>query len=152
MTTSLNKKSLISLFGLVMAAFGAMAADETWLTDFDAAMAQAKAENKVILVEFHGSDWCPPCIKLNNEILSKDAFKSFAESSLILVNADFPRKTKLPEAQQEHNNALARKFGVQVFPTVVLVDKNGNVLDKIVGFPRGGVEGFIASIKDKAAS
>ena len=144
--------ALTLITGLLFAATTAHAGKDGWLTNFDEALALAKAEGKHILVEFQGSDWCPPCIKLNNEVLTQDAFKALAESSLVLVDADFPRRSKLPEAQQVHNDELARKFGVQYFPTVLILDGEGNVLDKLVGFPRGGLDGFLKFITDKTDS
>lgn len=141
--------SILPMFGLLLAAVTLHASGEGWLTDFEKAIAQAKEQNKVVLVEFHGSDWCPPCIKLNDEVLSTDAFKKMAESSLVLVNADFPRKSKLPEAQQAHNNELAQKYGVKYFPTVLLISPDGEVLDKMVGFPKGGLDGFLSFIEAK---
>jgi thioredoxin-related protein len=146
----MTKKILLPLMSLFLATAAVQAAGKDWLTDYDAAVAKAKEENKILLVEFHGSDWCPPCIKLNNEVLSTDSFKALAEESLVLVNADFPRKTSLPEAQQAHNDKLAQKFGVRYFPTVLLIDAEGNVLDKMVGFPKGGLDGFLSFIKAKA--
>lgn len=142
-------KHILPFICLLTAAFTVQAAGEGWLKDFDKAIAQAKEENKVVLVEFHGSDWCPPCIKLNKEVLSTDAFKDLAESSLVLVDADFPRKSKLPEEQMDHNDALAKKYGVKYFPTVLLISAEGEVLDKMVGFPKGGLEGFLSFIKAK---
>jgi thioredoxin-related protein len=146
------KKILLPLMSLVLATAAVHAGGKDWLTDYDAAVAKAKEENKILLVEFHGSDWCPPCIKLNNEVLSTDSFKALADESLVLVNADFPRKTSLSEAQQAHNDKLAQKFGVRYFPTVLLIDAEGNVLDKLVGFPQGGLDGFLSFIKAKTPS
>lgn len=137
---------------LTIAVAAAHAGGKDWHTDYDAAVAKAKEENKILLVEFHGSDWCPPCIKLNNEVLSTEAFKTLADESLVLVNVDFPRKTSLPEAQQEHNNQLAQKFGARYFPTVLLVDTEGKVLDKMVGYPKGGLDGFLSFIKAQTDS
>lgn len=152
-TTIMKKIHFIAaLTGLLLGALSAHAGKDGWLTNFDDALSQAKAEGKHILVEFHGSDWCPPCIKLNNEVLTQDAFKSLASSSLVLVDADFPRKTKLSEEQMAHNDELARKFGIQYFPTVVIIDGEGNVQDKIVGFPEGGLEGFVEFIKNSTDS
>jgi thioredoxin-related protein len=148
----ITKKILLPFMSLFIAVAAVHAGGKDWLTDYDAAVAKAKAENKILLVEFHGSDWCPPCIKLNNEVLSTDSFKSLANESLVLVNADFPRKTSLPEAQQEHNDELARKFGVRYFPTVLLIDAEGKVLDKMVGFPKGGLDGFLSFIKAQTPS
>ena len=149
----LKKLSIITtIAGLLLGAVSAHASGDGWLTNYDDALAQAKAEGKHILVEFHGSDWCPPCIKLNKEVLSTDGFKSLAESSLVLVDADFPRKSKLPADQMAHNDALAKKFGVQYFPTVLIIDSEGNVLDQMVGFPKGGLDGFVKFITDKTGS
>ena len=141
-----------ALLATLLGAISAQGSGEGWLTDYEAALSKAKEENKIILIDFQGSDWCPPCIKLNNEVFSTDKFKTVAEKSLILVVADFPKKTKLPEEQLEHNNALAKKFGIQYFPTVLLVDQNGEVLDKMVGFPQGGVPGFLKFVEAKAVS
>ena len=141
----------IALASMLLGAASAQAG-EGWLHDYDKALAEAKAEGKHVLVEFHGSDWCPPCIKLNKEVLSKDAFKSFADEKLVLVDADFPRKKELPADLKAHNMKLAEQFGVQYFPTVLIIDAEGKVLDKMVGFPRGGLEGFLQFIKDKTDS
>lgn len=135
----------MSLFSAV-----ACAADKAWLTDYEEALAKAKAEDKVLLIEFHGSDWCPPCIKLNQEVLTKDEFKAYAKESLVLLNVDFPRKTALSDEQRSHNEALAEKFGLQGVPMVVLLDGDGNILDKNVGFPRGGLDGFMDFVKSAA--
>ena len=121
------------------------------MNNYDKALSQAKAEGKFVLVEFHGSDWCPPCIKLNKEVLTKDAFKKLAESTLVLVDADFPRKTEIPAEVKAHNEALAKAFGVQYFPTVLIIDGDGKVLDKVVGFPEGGLDGFLKFITDQTS-
>jgi len=143
------KNRLLTLVAVFAAALTLTAGGkEDWHTDFDQAMKVAKEEKKVLMVEFHGSDWCPPCMKLNKEVLSTDAFKGIAESSLILVNADFPRKTALPEEQQAHNEGLAKRFGIRGFPTVVLINHKGEELDRVVGFPRGGLDGFLAFLED----
>ena len=143
---------IVTLAGLLFGALNVHAAKDGWLTNYDEALAKAKAENKYVLVEFHGSDWCPPCIKLNEEVLTKAAFKELADASLVLVNADFPRKTKLPEAQQAHNKELAGKFGIEGLPTVLILDGDGKLLDKMVGFPRGGLDGFLSFIKAQTSS
>lgn len=143
------KKILFPIAVLLAATSGAHAGKDGWLTNYDEALTQAKEENKIVLVEFHGSDWCPPCIKLNDEVLSTKAFKKVAKDDLVLLNVDFPRKTKLSEEQREHNQALAEKFGLRGVPMVLLLNHEGEVLDKMVGFPRGGLDGFLSFVKDK---
>jgi thioredoxin-related protein len=148
MKTLKNLSLVIALFGLALSVH---AGKDGWMSNYDQALSKAKAEGKFVLVEFHGSDWCPPCIKLNKEVLTKEAFKELAEEQLVLVDADFPRKTKLPAEQTAHNEALAGKFGIQYFPTVLIIDGNGKVLDKSVGFPEGGLEGFLKFITNKTS-
>lgn len=97
-----------------------------WLTDMDAARAEARSENKPILVFFTGSDWCGWCKKLSGEILAKPEFQSYANEKLVLLKLDFPRRSQLPAAEQQANNALAQKYGIRGFPTIVLLDKYGN--------------------------
>ena len=137
---------LVAAFGLAAAFTFAGSAKDGWMTDYEAALAQAKAQGKHVLIEFHGSDWCPPCIQLNKQILTQDAFKDYADKALVLVDADFPRKNPLPEAQLAHNEALAEKFGIQYFPTVIILNAEGKVLDQMVGFPDGGMDGFLSFI------
>lgn len=146
-----NLSLTIALAGLLFGAVSA-SAGENWLHDYDQALAQAKAEGKYVLVEFHGSDWCPPCIKLNKEVLSNEAFKSLADEKLVLVEADFPRRKELPAELKVRNTALAQKFGIEYFPTVLIIDEEGQVLDKMVGFPQGGLDGFLKFITDKTDS
>ena len=147
-----NVSLLAAMVSLVVSSTYGSSAKDGWMTDYESALAAAKEPGKPVLVEFHGSDWCPPCIQLNKQVLTQDAFKAYASEALVLVDADFPRKTELSEAQRAHNEALAEKFGVEYFPTVLILDSEGKVLDKMVGFPDGGLEGFLSFIKAQVES
>lgn len=144
------KKIILSLLLLSFASGWLSAADGSWLTNYEEALAKAKAEDKVLLIEFHGSDWCPPCMKLNAEVLSQKAFKDYAADALVLLNIDFPRKSPLSDEQRSHNEALAQKFGLQGVPMVVLLDAEGKELDRSVGFPRGGLDEFMEFVQSKS--
>jgi thiol-disulfide isomerase/thioredoxin len=147
LTREMTAMKLLLAGALAFAGSGLQAAGEGWLTNFDEASAIAKETGKHVMIEFHGSDWCPPCIKLNDEVLSTATFKDFAKDKLVLVNADFPRRSPLPADQRAHNQELAERFGITGFPTVVILDPAGNVLDKAVGYPRGGLDGFISFLE-----
>jgi thioredoxin-related protein len=89
-------------------------ASEGWETDFEKAKATAKAENKHILIDFSGSDWCGWCIKLDKEVFSQPAFKDYAKENLVLVLADFPRdKSNQSDALQKQNDKLSKEYGVR---------------------------------------
>ncbi len=115
---------LVSLFFATVLSVNA----QEWMTDLEEAKKVATEQNLKILVSFQGSDWCAPCIKLDKEILSSDAFITYATDHFVMVKADFPRrkKNKLSDTQQEKNNQLAEKYNQQGhFPLVVMLDKNG---------------------------
>jgi thioredoxin-related protein len=121
----------------------------TWLGDFNDATTEATKENKLILINFSGSDWCGPCIRLRKEILESSTFEDYAKDNLILVRADFPRqkKNQLDAAQVKRNEALADKYNPDgKFPFTLLVDKNGKILKEWDGFPNESPEKFVAEI------
>ncbi len=104
---------------------------QEWQTDINKAKELAATKNCNIILVFQGTDWCAPCIKLENEIWNSEEFKNYAKDNFVLLKAEFPRKkkNKLLEEQQEKNNQLAEKYNKQgYFPLVVVLDKNGNVL------------------------
>ncbi|MFD0792337.1 thioredoxin family protein [Mucilaginibacter litoreus] len=130
---------------ILLAAF----ANIGWLGDFNAAKAQAAKEHKLILINFSGSDWCGPCIRLRKEILETPEFDQYATEHLVLVRADFPRqkKNQLDKAQVKRNEALADKYNADgKFPYTLLVDENGRVLKEWDGFPNVSTANFIAQI------
>jgi thioredoxin-related protein len=103
----------------------------TWLSNFNEAQKIATNKHELILLNFSGSDWCGNCIRLRKEIFESDAFVQFADSNLVLVNADFPRssKNRLSAEQTKLNDALADKYNPDGnFPCTLLLDANGRVL------------------------
>jgi thioredoxin-related protein len=118
-----------------------------WLSDYKQAVAQAKSENKNILLDFTGSDWCPWCIRMDKEVLDTPEFKAFADKNLVLMLVDFPQTKQLPQKVQDQNNDLQQKFAAEGFPTFILVDKNGTVLGQQVGYLEGGPTAFIAKLE-----
>src|SRR6201996_5445471 len=125
----------------------------TWLGNFDVAKTQAAQEHKLILVNFSGSDWCGPCIRLRKEILESDAFTNYAADKLVLVRADFPRqkKNQLSKEQVKLNEALADKYNADgKFPFTLLIDDQGKVLKTWDGFPDESPEKFVAEINQFA--
>jgi thioredoxin-related protein len=80
------------------------AVQTAWQTDFQAAQARAKAQKKILLVAFTGSDWCPWCQKLKAEVFDKPPFATAAQKQFVLVDVDFPREKKLPAELKEQNS------------------------------------------------
>ena len=140
-----------SLFTVVAQADSSSADHAAWMTDFDAAKAKAEAENKPMLVDFTGSDWCIWCIKLDKEVFSKQAFRDYAAENFILVEIDFPRKKEQPAELKAQNEALAKKYGIRGFPTILILDADGEVI-KRTGYVRGGAEKYVEHLREILAS
>ena len=119
--------------------------DGLWMTDFEAAQKAAAEKNLPILIDFSGSDWCGWCIRLDKEVFATSAFQAFAKENLVLVLADFPRK-KLSAEQVARNEKLAKQYGVEGFPTVLLLDAKGDVKAR-TGYRPGGAEAYVEHLK-----
>ncbi len=122
-----------------------------WGGDLSKAQSEAKETNKLILLNFSGSDWCGPCIKLKKDIFESEKFNAFAEKKLILLRADFPRlkKNQLDKTQTAKNEEMAEKYNQEgKFPLTVLIDSKGNVLKSWDGYPSGTTpESFVIEIQ-----
>ena len=136
-----------TLFAAVaLISFAAFAQEANWMTDYDKAVEQAKTQNKVILLDFTGSDWCGWCMKMKQETLDTPAFKSYARKNLVLVEVDFPHNKPQTDAVKKQNGQLGQKFKVNGYPCFVLLDKDGNELGRQGGYLKGGPSAFIAKL------
>lgn len=122
-----------------------------WQNNLQQAEQTAAKEHKYILLNFSGSDWCGPCIRMHKEIFDNADFQQFASSALVMVNADFPRnkKNQLSKEQQALNNKMADAYNSQgSFPYTVLLDANGKLVKAWDGYPKEDVPSFIEDIKE----
>lgn len=133
--------SLMVLPGLICGAEG------LWLTDFEKAQAQAKAEKKLLLVDFTGSDWCPPCMRLKQEVFDGAKFQTEAPKQFVLVELDFPNSKEQPEDLKLQNRLLQRRYGITGYPSVLILDPAGNKITK-TGYRPGGDEAYIKHLQE----
>lgn len=141
-----TKHTLAAFVALMIAALPALAGPK-WYTDLDEAKAVAAKENKPLLVDFTGSDWCGYCIKLHAEVFDKPEFEAFAKN-YVLVELDFPSKKPQPPEEKAKNKATQAKFGVSGFPTVLLLDaKTGEAYGRQSGYgPGTGPKAYIEKL------
>lgn len=132
---------------VLMASVAALQAGDLWSTDYTATLQQAAAEKRNVLLEFTGSDWCPPCMQQAKQVFDQPEFADFAKDNLLLVKLDFPRRAAQDEATKKRNQDFAAQYSVEVFPTVILLDPAGKQLARQVGYPGGGVEAFLKWVK-----
>ena len=122
-------------------------AESTWLNDYKKAQQEAKASNKFLLLDFTGSDWCGWCKRLEQEILSQSQFENFARENLVLLEVDFPRaKPQSPELRKQ-NQELAQQYQVEGFPTIVVLNGDGQKLWQYDGYFPDGLTAFIAQLE-----
>ena len=117
-----------------------------WRTDYQAALADAKEQNRRVFLFFTGSDWCIWCKRLNAEILATPEFKAYAAENLVLVELDFPKGRAQPADVAAQNNSLAQKYRVRGFPTVVVLDSAGKFVNEL-GYQEGGPGPFLKQLK-----
>jgi len=121
-------------------------ANASWLTNFETAQAQARSEGKLLLIEFTGSDWCPPCIMLERQVFSQPEFAEYAAQRLVLLKVDFPRTKEQSAEQKAANEKLAERFEIDGFPTVIVLDSDGKKIGEL-GYMPGGSKAFVAALE-----
>jgi len=134
---------------LVATCAGALAAD--WQTDYAKALAMAKSQNKRVLLDFSGSDWCGGCIELRKRVFSRPDFSAYADKNLVLVEIDYPQRKKQSDELKKQNEKLSKQYGIDEkgFPTVMLLDPAGKKLREFTGYGGETAAGFIAWIEGK---
>ncbi len=147
----MKKQTLLAALALCLTTLNPLhAGGEGWVTDFEAAKKTATDEKKDLLLDFTGSDWCGWCIKLNEEVFSKEPFKAGTKDKFVMVELDFPRKKELEAKLKEQNDALQEKFQVQGFPTIMLCDASGKPYAK-TGYQPGGPEKYVTYLDELRA-
>ena len=133
---------------ICVGAASATSTPDGWTDDFEAAQKQAEREDKLLLVDFSGSDWCGWCKKLDDEVFSKPEFLKGVEKDFVLVMIDSPRdKSLLSKKAAKQNPELQKKYSISGFPTVLIMDSAGEVLDK-TGYRDGGAEAYVEYLMD----
>ena len=114
-----------------------------WGDNYQQALSTAAKENKKVLLDFTGSDWCGWCIKLKKETFDQPQFKDFADKNLVLVEVDFPQGKSLSPEIKKQNDSLQAQFHVEGFPTIVLLNAQGKILKQNSGYLPGGPKAMI---------
>ena len=140
------KKLLSSLSVLSLLTTAALAA-AGWDDDYEKAVAKAKTEKKMVLLDFTGSDWCGWCIKLDKEVFSKPEFKTYAKDNLVLVEVDFPQGKNQSKKLKEQNEKLKNEHAVKGYPTIIVLNADGKKVGQL-GYMEGGPKAFLAKLDE----
>lgn len=118
-----------------------------WLTEYNQALKTAAEQGRPVFIDFTGSDWCHWCIKLDKEVFSQPEFKAYAREKLVLLKLDFPRSIPQSPAVKAANQALAEKYNIEGYPTIVLTDASGNEIQR-TGYQAGGAQKYVAHLQN----
>ena len=117
-----------------------------WTSNLEKAIEQAKKENKAVLVNFTGSDWCIWCKRLSAEVFQQKEFETYAKDNLVLVMLDFPKNIEQTQETKSYNNMLAQKYGIQGFPTILIFNNQGKMVAQ-TGYQPGGASNYVKHIQ-----
>lgn len=146
------KNTLFALFALSAENLLASSTPVGFIDDYDLALERAKTEKKYIVADFSGSDWCFWCQRLDKEVFQQEAFISVATNKYVLLMIDSPRdKSILSEKAKTQNKALVRRYKVNGFPTVLLLNDEGKIVGE-TGFVGGGPENYLKHLEEKVAA
>jgi len=122
-------RNLLATIALLASSLTAFSANSDWMTEVEAAFSKAKATNKHVLIEFTGSDWCPPCIQMRKNVFSKSAFTNVAKEDFILVE----------------------QYGIEGFPTVILFNSQGKEYDRFYASQYPTIKKFLSHLNTAKA-
>jgi thiol:disulfide interchange protein len=91
-------------------------------TPFEQMKARARSTGKPAILYFC-ADWCGYCTKMNRETLSDPAVQRRI--------AEFP--ATLYDSGTPVGRAVANRYGIDAYPTMVLIDASGQEVDQIIG-------------------
>lgn len=135
------KSPILSALLFLVASTVASLGSAKWHKTIEEAIAVAQTKNLPVLVEFTGSDWCPPCKAIAKEVFDTPEFAEFANGKVVLVKLDFLRKSPQAEIEKTYNNAQAKKYDLEAFPTMILLTHQGKEVARTTGF--GGKKSFM---------
>lgn len=133
-----------------LAALAATSTPKGFTDDLDAALAQAKASGKYVYACFSGSDWCCWCQKLEQEVFSDKTFDFVGalKDEYLFVFIDSPNdKELLSEAAKARNPKLTKKFKVRGFPTALILNGEGETVEK-TGYRKGGAKAYVDYLRE----
>ena len=142
------RTGLVAAVVIGIAAVGCLRAEAAkgWKTDFRKAAKEAKESGKYMLLDFSGSDWCGWCVRLDQEVFSKQEFKAYATKNLVCVLLDFPRRKPQSKELKRQNQALMKKHGVRGFPTIIILSPTGQLVAR-TGYRPGGPGKYVEHLK-----
>ena len=139
------KKIALVILPLLVMILVARAADDKaqkGITFFDASWkevaAKAHKEKKLVFMDIY-TTWCGPCKMLRKTTFTDKAAGEYFNANFVNTSVD---------AEKGEGVEIANKYHVEAYPTLLILDENGNELGRQLGFmPAEGLIRFGKSVK-----
>jgi len=111
---------LLTCFSTALSAQGIIFKDGS----FDNILVQAKKEGKFIFIDVFTA-WCGPCKEMSNKVFPAEEVGRVFNEQFINYKLD---------AEKGEGPAIAKKYGVNAYPTMLFLDGEGKVVNRLVGY------------------
>lgn len=98
-----------------------------WQPSYQAAVSASRSLSKPILILFTGTSWCPACLTLERNVLTKPEFAQAIGNQLIFLKAEFSNHTA-EYIETSPFKFLLDRYKVDTFPTMIIINPEGHVL------------------------
>ena len=116
------KKLLFILVGLLCTAVVFAQVNFQELT-LEEACKKAKTENKPVFLDCYTS-WCGPCKMMAKDVFTLKEAGEYFNKKFVCVNTDM---------EKGDGRAIAKQYGVNAYPTFLMINQDGKLLHKIEG-------------------
>jgi thioredoxin-related protein len=118
------KLILALLLTLLLTCFCGVSSAAHWVTDFNKALAEAKQSSKPIFMDVY-AEWCTWCHKLDKEVYSDPKFMEYTKNYVL---------ARIDSEDGGLGSNIAEKYDVDSLPTMIVLNSQGKVLNRISGF------------------
>ena len=126
---------LLPLFFLVLSSKKAWAQTNFRSISYAEALAASKAEGKPVFIDFYTA-WCGPCKMMAKNIFPQQAVGEYMNDSFVCIKLD----------AEKEGTEQAKKFGVNAYPTMIIVGSDEQVIFTKVG-ANMDPDAFVAELK-----
>jgi thioredoxin-like negative regulator of GroEL len=114
--------AILALSLIPICATQASATQIPWQPNWNSAVTQGQRSHRLILVDFY-TDWCGWCKKMDADVYPNPAVaRAMTQYVPLRLNAE------------QNGAALARRYKVHGYPTIMVLDDSGNVVDRFAGY------------------
>ncbi len=103
---------------------------------FQEALEKAKQSNKLLFVDCYTS-WCGPCKMLARDVFTNNEVADYFNANFVSLKVD---------CEKGEGPQLRERFGVSSYPTLLFIDGNGKVVNKILGASQAPA--FLKKVKE----